>query len=1053
MPVNNSYKIYNASAGSGKTFKLVKEYLILLLTAQNNDAYKNILAITFTNKAVNEMKSRIVNRLIEFSDKEKINKDSAVLNVKNKAIIKEIIKETRLTVDAINIKSTQILKHLLKNYASFEISTIDKFTQRIVRSFSYELNIDAKYEVEIDEEDLLNKAVDRLISKAGEDSELTKLFIDYAFEKTDDNKNWDISLDFRKIAKILVNENSYEIIKGMQKNSIAEFLELKKYLKALRKNSIENSITYAQQAVNLIKTNGIEEKSFSRETLPNHFNKIINQNYKGIYNNQLENNLSVGHVYSSKIDQDQKKLINSIQEDLLKIYRKAKASIYKVKLYNNLLNNITPLSIINAINNELINLKEEDNSILISEFNKIINEEIKNQPAPFIYEKIGTKYKNYFIDEFQDTSNLQWENLIPLIENSLSSENASLTIAGDAKQSIYRWRGSQVKQFIELINNTNPFNIEPNVIPLPNNYRSSKNIVEFNNGFFTHISPLIFNDDYFKKNYLEASQEIKQNKEGYVNIRLLNKDKNTDENQLYNDNVLEIINSCLKNGHQLKDICIITRKRKEGVIIADFLSEKGIDIISSESLLIDSSDDVRFILDTINYCLSEDVASKIEILNYLYKDNKTIELRDDFIRKFIDLNSVSFYKKLEEYGFYFEKTFLAKLSIYEAVEYIIYSFKINEESNSYLQFFLDFTLDYSSKFQSSFYDFSNYYQEKKEKLSIVSPSETNAVELMTIHKSKGLEFPIVIYPYADLDIYKEIDPKEWFPIKDADYIINFSHLLMNFNKDVEHYNADCKSIFDHHKSKQEIDNINLLYVTLTRAENELYIIGSQCFDKNGEENLNIYSGLLINYLKKIDKWDDSKESYHFGSPTKSQKIIQQEDSVIKSGKFICNPRENHGISLVSKSGMIWDTNKEKAIEKGNLIHELMSHISSPTDVEITMNHFLDTGRISTDQYKVLNPIILSIISHPDLKKYYNSNLVSYNEREIIQKNDKNLRPDRIVFNKDNKAIIIDYKTGAPNNYHKKQIVEYEDALKKMKVFALKKLLVYIETESVKVTTF
>ncbi|SVC59199.1 uncharacterized protein METZ01_LOCUS312053, partial [marine metagenome] len=369
-----------------------------------------------------------------------------------------------------------------------------------------------------------------------------------------------------------------------------------------------------------------------------HFNKIINQNYKGIYNNQLESTLAVGNLYSAKIDQDQKKLINSIQEDLLKIYRKAKASIYKVKLYNNLLNNITPLSIINAINNELINLKEEDNSILISEFNKIINEEIKNQPAPFIYEKIGTKYKNYFIDEFQDTSNLQWENLIPLIENSLSSENASLTIVGDAKQSIYRWRGSQVKQFIELINNTNPFNIEPNVISLPNNYRSSKNIVEFNNGFFTHISPLIFNDDYFKKNYLKASQEIKQNKEGYVNIRLLNKDKNADENQLYNDNVLEIINSCLKNGHQLKDICIITRKRKEGVIIADFLTEKGIDIISSESLLIDSSPDVRFILDTINYCLSEDVASKIEILNYLYKDNKTIELRDDFIRKFIDLD-------------------------------------------------------------------------------------------------------------------------------------------------------------------------------------------------------------------------------------------------------------------------------------------------------------------------------------------------------------------------------------------------------------------------------
>ena len=226
MQPSNTFTIYNASAGSGKTFNLVKEYLILLLNSKNDDTYKNILAITFTNKAVNEMKSRIVNTLIQFSDKETTNNDSN--------IIKEILKETKLSIDEVHSKSNQILKHLLKNYAAFEISTIDKFTQRIVRSFSYELNIDAKYEVEIDEDEILNKAVDQLISKAGEYNQLTKVYIDYAFEKADDNKSWDITLDFRKIAKLLVNENNYEIIKSIQKNTISEFLELKNILRAVK---------------------------------------------------------------------------------------------------------------------------------------------------------------------------------------------------------------------------------------------------------------------------------------------------------------------------------------------------------------------------------------------------------------------------------------------------------------------------------------------------------------------------------------------------------------------------------------------------------------------------------------------------------------------------------------------------------------------------------------------------------------------------------------------------------------------------------------------------
>ena len=1041
MQPSNTFIIYNASAGSGKTFNLVKEYLILLLNAKNDDTYKNILAITFTNKAVNEMKSRIVNTLIEFSDKGAINKDSKILQ--------EILKETRLSIDNIHSKSNQILKHLLKNYAAFEISTIDKFTQRIVRSFSYELNIDAKYEVEIDEDEILNKAVDQLISKAGEDDQLTKVYVDYAFEKADDNKNWDITLDFRKIAKLLVNENNYQIIKSIQENNISEFLELKKHLIGRKNASIENSIKVSNKMFDLISSKGINKKSFIRETLPKHFNKIVKKNYKSLYNNQLEDNLVNGNLYAKTIDENQKQLINSISKDLLEGYREAKAFVYEMKLYNNLLNNITPLSILSAISNELSNIKDENNTILISEFNKIINEEIKNQPAPFIYEKIGCKYKNYFIDEFQDTSSLQWGNIIPLLENSLSSKNSSLTIAGDAKQSIYGWRGSQVEQFIELINKGNPFNIDKTIIDLPCNYRSSKNIVDFNNKFFSHIGDFVFKNDYFKEIYIRASQRINKKAEGYVDITLIKENKNVNKAEAYNNKILEIINSSVKNGHKLKDICIITRKRKEGMIIADFLSENGIDLISSESLLINSSTDIRFIISTIRYCLNEDSTSKLNILNYIYENRNINYERDTFLNKFIQLDLLNFYNKLEEYNIFFDKNILSKLSIYECIEYIIYSFNIGETSNSYLQFFLDFTLEYSNKFHSSLYDFINYYEEKKEKLSIISPSEINAVEIITIHKSKGLEFPIVIYPYADLDIYKENEPKEWLPINDTK-ISNFPHLLINFNKDVEKYKYSGKAIFNNHISKLEIDNINLLYVTLTRAIKELYIIGSQCLDKNCKENLNLYSGLFINYLKKLNIWDDNKESYQFGVPTNLKELSQSEDNIIKPNEFHCNPRELHGVSLISKAGLLWDTEKGKAIEKGNLIHEIMKHISSSNDIDPALNYFLDNGNINKNQHEEINRIILSIINHPEIKEFYTPNLLSYNEREIIVKDGKNLIPDRIVIPKKNKAIIIDYKTGDFNNYHIKQLNDYQNALKKMGYSVVKKILVYIKENSIEV---
>ena len=484
MIKTNYFNIYNASAGTGKTFSLVRDYLILMFNSKNFELYKNILAITFTNKAVNEMKGRIVGYLINYSNS--IDPDEVM--------IKEISKISALTKKEIFSKSSIILKNLLKNYGSFEILTIDKLTQKIVRNFTYELGIDAKYEIELDQNEVINKAVDNLISKIELNDERSKNIIKFSSEKTQNDKSWDITKDLKDIAELIFNENNFSELDSLKDSEIKDFDRWKKKLRQKIKKISSESKILAAKAIKMIDVREISHDSFSFKSIPKHFIKISVGELDNLYNNQIENNLIDGSLYPKRITEKDRINIEKIRTNLLDIYRACKKNIYKIKLYKNILNNLYPLSILSEIKKEIELLKKEENFILISEFNKLVNEEIKNQPAPFIYEKIGTKFSHFFIDEFQDTSKMQWENLKPLIENSLSSDNSSVTLAGDPKQSIYRWRGGDVDEFMNLLVNESPFYCEKTTINLNTNFRSAKEIISFNNSLFKHISKLFTNN-------------------------------------------------------------------------------------------------------------------------------------------------------------------------------------------------------------------------------------------------------------------------------------------------------------------------------------------------------------------------------------------------------------------------------------------------------------------------------------------------------------------------------------------------------------------------------
>lgn len=1051
MSEDCAFTIYNASAGSGKTYTLVKDYLKILLNSKSPLAFKTILALTFTNKAVAEMKERIISTLQQFSDK-------TILTESN-SMFETLSKELGIEPQLLHQKSMAILQTIVHNYASFDISTIDKFNHKLIRAFAYDLKLPLNFEVELDTINLLSKAVDKLIDKAGTDDELTKILVDFAIEKADDDKSWDVSYDFNQIAKLLINENDIPYIDTLKDKTLEDFKSLKSQLSQSIKILKTEIALKARETLGLIVNHGLAFDDFTGGYLPKYFQKLLDDDYNVGFGLAWQTKLEEGEIiYPTRVSPETASTIDSIQSQLYNNFRSTKKQLFQYKFLKNVLKNSTPLSVLNAINNSLNELKDEDNLLLISEFNALISNEIKNQPAPFIYERIGEKFKHYFIDEFQDTSQLQWENLIPLVRNALSGENlkgetGTAMLVGDAKQAIYRWRGGKAEQFIDLYTESNPFFVPKCVENLPANYRSTKQIVDFNNSFFKYLSEFVFSNEKHKSIYQQSHQDVTLDEEGYVELSFLdikNMEEDEDKGLLHCQKVLETILKVQNQGFHLKDICIITRKSKEGIAIAEYLSAENIPIISSESLLLQNSPEVLFMNAIISLATQpKNEELKIEVLSYLAVQ-LNLEDKHSFFDGLIHLESSLLFKNLAEFGFYFNFNAFLQLPLYEAVETIVRQFHLNKSSNAYLQFYMDEILDYSQKYNRGFSGFITHWENKKEKLSIVSPQGNNAVQIMTIHKSKGLEFPVVIFPFANQNIYFDMSPKTWFPVDKTDFN-GFSHLFLNMNKDLEEVGDLGATIYNNYRSELELDTINLLYVVMTRAIEQLYVISELDLDSKQNEKPSLYSGLFIKHLKSINLWNSHQDTYTIGIPSRQRQTKEKKISLTQS-QFISTPKEDHNLNIVTNAGYLWDTSQEKAQEKGNLVHTIMSQINAVADVERVLENFYSSGKLNLEQAKELTPLVHQIVNHQDLSSFYKEEHIIYNEKDIITNDGNVWRPDRIVINKKKEAVIIDYKTGTEKPSHVQQLLTYQSILEDMDFKVTKKILIYIN-EDIQVKEF
>ena len=1016
--------IYDASAGSGKTYTIVRHYLQAALKTDNPKKYQSILAITFTNKAAQEMKTRVLKELEGFSSSEILTKPTQ--------FFLEIVALCETTKEKIHQRAAKTLSHILQHYGHFSITTIDSFTHQIVRTFSRDLGLSSTFELVLETEQFLEQAVDFLIEKTGENKQQTKTLTDFVIQKAKDNRSWDISYDLNSIASLVYNENHYQELRQMTDKTWADFVLLQTQLQTHKANALE-AINYESKLLyeKMINSN-IDETSFSHRELLNQLEKGQSENPHLVPSNRLLSQNKKQQVLKKSASQLEQEALNYLQSYISEWIDKVTYQQKKLTLVKLIEKQRVPFSTLHAIYQITQELEEKQDRRLLSGFNPLIFETIKGLPAPFIYERLGVKYTNFYVDEFQDTSVLQWKNLIPLLENATATIDSKILLVGDAKQSIYRWRGGYPEQFMKLTKGYTPFSISPEVIKLPRNYRSQDNIVTTNNSFFKQAATKLIKPDYQNLFVEGANQKTNDNPGGLVTFTFVEGDKLNERESNYLKALYQHIIDCESRDYKRNEICILVRTRDQGVKVTEFLTKQKIDVISEETLLISQSMTVNVLLSWVRLRSNPtDEVSRKVILDYFRTDEQDpYDWDQSGLKK--PINGFVEQINKDKYSFSFER--FIKLNLYDAAEYTIDAFEITAGLCPYISGFLEEIIKYTRDRASDDNGFLSYWEDVKERRSIRLSSKTNAVEVMTIHKAKGLEFPVVIFPFAETKIYSTQPATHWLKVSQSEFE-GFSSLLVGLNKDFSETSDENQSIYEAARETQALDALNTLYVAMTRSEKELHILSYK-----PKKLSNTYADLFVEFVNKNDLPQRADHQYISGEFS-TNKAGSPQNQPIKTAKWIVNSNINATFRATT-SFLSQDNNN--AVDFGYVFHEIMARIYVKTDVEEAVQFAHSQGSIGTDQIKQLQNVIDQLVHHKELENFFNPNNTQYNERTLLNPDGSQLRPDCFVVLPNKSVAVLDYKTGKPRPEHKDQLQEYASFFEKLGYQISQKTIVYVD---------
>ncbi len=646
MPLSaKNFIVYKSSAGSGKTYTLVKQYLKLALGDKNSlaTAYKSILAITFTNKAASEMKWRIIKALKEIGIGS------------NEILGSSLSIEMQISINELKERAAQLLTNILHHYSDFSIGTIDSFTHRIIRTFSTDLKLPINFQIETDVESVFKKVTSILINNLGIDKQISDFMVAYSMAQVEDNKHWDPEQTLIDFLKEINKEGIGEQVGLLAKYTISDFEKIRQQLVSFIKQYESVLREFGNKGLLLIKTKGLSNETFAygKNGICNLYNKLAEVSETsdaGLFKTNVEITLTEDKWHSVKATGFDKANIDAIKDQLKTIALEARDYVnrnhQKYVVFKMVQKNIHAMGLINELAKLTAQFKADENILFISEFNERISAVVNNEPTPFVFERLGDRYKHFLLDEFQDTSAMQWRNMLPLIDNALSNAGLNL-IVGDGKQSIYRWRNANVEQFVNLPNiagaEDNPLlnerqdslirNFEENI--LNTNYRSRSVIVKFNNSLFNHLSSAFLHENlqkiYFKQEQLH-SPEIS----GYVSLNFPALEEN-DSDIANTELILNHVQQALLDNYSYNDICIIVRENRHGNTVANFLISHNIPVVSSDSLLLVNSAEVNVLVAFLKYLSNQrDLVSACVVVNYFY--DKELFDQEKYVTYLRDLN-------------------------------------------------------------------------------------------------------------------------------------------------------------------------------------------------------------------------------------------------------------------------------------------------------------------------------------------------------------------------------------------------------------------------------